>query len=902
MFRRHPFKWLFVVAIAGLCLWLRFRTVPMLPGDHLKSGLEALAAGNFSSAERHFRDELLLVPNQPVACEQLALLLIRSGRSWEALPCVRTALKQQNLPQNNLARFSGDPGEWIDENLLKDWHRESPEDPAPLPGLARIALRSGRIEDARQLLAKVLSESPQDLEAHVVKGQVELATNRSQLPEWNSTLPKAAESHPEIWFVRGDWCQLSGDPEMARRCFLEGIRLNPNDRNLNLRLGQLLGQEDCQPFLARAESLLRVSNAIYDMYSHSNSARALEVAESLFSIGRYREAAKWGQIAMISDQRLMWQMTTDLEFADKYRRITAGAEKENVWHEGSKIDVQSFPAWQPPATASASGGIKLNRKIRFRNDATEVGLDFTYFNGDDPDTEGQRMQEYPGGGPGVLDVDHDGWPDLYFSQGCTWPPGTDVRFEDQLYRNLRGHSFFNATAAAGFGDTGFGQGVAVADFNNDGFDDLFLCNIGPNRLYLGNGDGTFSEIVTPQNVAGDEWSCSCAPGDFNGDGLTDLYVSNYLRGYGVFEMICENQNVKVTCAPSNFETAEDCLLINLGDGQFENQSVDSGIQVPDGAGLGVVTAHFNSDNRLDVFVANDQKPNFCFMNESPPDGPKVFFREQAVNIGLAFDRDGKAQACMGVAVGHLNGDEFPDLLVTNFSNESNTLYLSQPSGIYSDATLASGLARPSYAMLGFGTAFLDADLDGRLDLVVANGHIGDHRAFGDLYRMRPQFFCHTGTNDMPEFSELPPSDAGSYFETELLGRGLAVLDWNRDGRPDFCVSHLDTPVSLLTNETAEPGTFLALRLCGVQSCRDAVGTRLRLLVDGQPRFFELAGGASYASSSERVILIGTGAATRVEEMRILWPSGEIQSFHNLETNQSLVAIEGRSMLISDNLR
>ena len=257
---------------------------------------------------------------------------------------------------------------------------------------------------------------------------------------------------------------------------------------------------------------------------------------------------------------------------------------------------------------------------------------------------------------------------------------------------------------------------------------------------------------------------------------------------------------------------------------------------------------------------------------------------------------------MGVAVGHVNSDEELDLFVTNFANESNTLYLSQPGGIFSDATAVSGLAKPSYPMLGFGTAFLDADLDSRLDLVIANGHIGDHSHFGQQYRMRPQFFANIGTGSAPGFAELTASNVGRYFESELLGRGLAVLDWNRDGRPDFCVSHLDSPAALLTNETAVVGHYLAIRLCGVLSCRDAVGTRIRIVANGLISYFQLTGGGSYLSSSERFLLCGLRDAAQIDELRIQWPSGKTQVFQNQSIDQSFVAIEGRSSLVLDDVR
>lgn len=899
MFRRHPLKWIVAATVAGIWLWLRFRTVPVLPGDHLQAGVLALAAKEYSVAAQHFREELKVVPQQLLASEELAALLIRAGRSWEAAPYVRTALTQQKTRQDYLVLFSGDPDQSIDETMLNEWHRQSPEDATPLTGLARIALRSARTDDARRLLEGILASSPHDVEAHVVKGLVELAANPAGLHTWNKQLPPGAELHPGIWYVRGDWCQQADDRQMAIRCFLQGVRLNADDRGLSLRLGQLLGKDKGQPFLDRAETLRMTFNAAAQLKKGSSATDAWSIALSLSALGRTREASQWGQVAMVSDSQMMRRMVSDRAFGDQYRQVIGAGSSGTNSNPALRIDLKAFPEWQPPAESAVNPRAVANRKIRFADDSWSVGLDFVYDNAADPTTEGQRMQEFTGGGVGVLDVDHDSWPDMFFPQGCVWPPGTDGKSADQLYRNLRGVSFRNSTAAAGVGDTGFSQGVTVADFNSDGFDDFYLGNIGPNRLYLNHGDGTFTETSGLAGMADDDWTSSCAAGDFNGDSLPDLFVVNYLTGKGVFETICENQNVKVTCNPSSFESAPDRLLINLGDGRFEDQSTVAGIRVSGGAGLGVIAAHLDSDSRLDIFVANDQQPNFCFLNVSDPGSLQCGFREQGVNVGLAFDREGKAQACMGVALGFLNGDEFPDMLVTNFSNESNTLYLSHPSGVFSDASLASGLARPSLPMLGFGTAFLDADLDGQLDLVVANGHIGDHRMFGEQYRMRPQFFSNIGTRSVPEFAELRLTGSDSYFESELLGRGLAVLDWNRDGLPDFCVSHLETSAALLTNGSAEVGNFLSLRLCGVNSARDAVGTRIRVLVGGRTAFFALTGGGSFESSNQRIVLCGLGAAERIEELQIRWPSGEDQIFRDLPANETLVAVEGRLSLVSE---
>lgn len=350
MFRRHPLKWLVIASVVAICIWLRIRTVPVVPGDHLKIGREALAAAQFSTAELHFRDELRLVPEQPVASGELALLLIRSGRGWEASPYVRTTLKQERIRQDSLVRITGDPELAIDESMLNDWHRQSPEELSPLIGLARVAFRNGKTDEAHELLDRILALSPNDLEAHAVKGNAELATSLSRLPDWNSKLPKDAEYHPGIWFVRGEWCQQTGNPEMATRCFLEGLLLNPDDRNINLRLGQLLGEEKGQPFLERAETLRRVFNAV-TYIKKTGYSQVMGLLKSLQSLGRYQEVTHWGQMAMTANSGLMMRMTTDPRFATEYRGIISATHTKEDLNPALKFDLKSLPEWHPPAVS-----------------------------------------------------------------------------------------------------------------------------------------------------------------------------------------------------------------------------------------------------------------------------------------------------------------------------------------------------------------------------------------------------------------------------------------------------------------------------------------------------------------------------------------------------------------------
>ncbi|HEU5432511.1 MAG TPA: CRTAC1 family protein [Thermomicrobiales bacterium] len=362
-----------------------------------------------------------------------------------------------------------------------------------------------------------------------------------------------------------------------------------------------------------------------------------------------------------------------------------------------------------------------------------------------------------------------------------------------------------------------------------------------------------------------------------------------MQGAGVYEITCPYDGREHSCAPTVFEPQPDRFYLNLGDGRFADQTAAAGLVAAGGNGLGAVAGDFDGSGRLSLFVSNDQNANFCFFNETAALGEAPRFAERGVLSGLAYDADGKALACMGIAAGDVNEDGRLDLYVTNFFEESNTLYLQLEGGMFVDATGSSGLQQPSYRMLGFGAQFLDADLDGRLDLVVTNGPVEDLSDRQVPYRMRPQYFRGLGGG---RFQELPAADLGEFFQGEYLGRSLARIDFNRDGREDFVVSHLKAPAALVCNTSQETGHFLAVQLRGVQSSRDAVGARVTIELGGRSQTAWLLGGDGYQASNQRQLVFGLGADARVAKLNIRWPSGLVQEFADLAADQELVFVEG----------
>jgi hypothetical protein len=609
-------------------------------------------------------------------------------------------------------------------------------------------------------------------------------------------------------------------------------------------------------------------------------------------LGRLREAAGWFRKAIALNPRLP---NVNQQLGWVTRRITSSTPLTLLTSNPAKqINLSSnpLPDWSTDSGEQnpVSNPAIDQSRVSFLDKAKSLGLSFHFHNGANTASELARMYEFSGGGVAVLDYDGDYWPDLYFTQGSSWPLSTGGH-RDRLFRNVNGERFEDVTDQAGLGDERYSQGATIGDFNNNGFPDIYLANIGANRLYQNNGDGTFTDVGDSLKVVGDDWTVSCLLADVNGDSLPDIYCVNYLSGKDVFTRKCGLPGRPVQCPLNYFPSAQDRLYLNLGDGRFQDVTKTSGIAMPEGKGMGIVAAKFRQTGRVSLFIANDDKPNFFFVNKQKNRNSSVTFSNLAVQTGLAFGDSGAAQSCMGVAAGDTNNDGLLDLFVTNFTIEHSNLYLQLPGPFFEDTSRKAGLHLSTLPMMGWGAQFLDADLDGLLDLLVANGHL-DKNTAGELpYKMRTQFFRNLGKN---RFTEFPSKQIGPYFERLYAGRAVARIDWNRDGANDVCVTHVKSPAALLTNETSKRGHFLSLHLRGVDSSRDAIGAVVKVSAGEKSWFRHLTAGDGFQASNERKLVFGFGDRTKIDEMTIYWPSGlkQVIQAPNLDTEQLI--IEGKS--------
>ena len=518
-----------------------------------------------------------------------------------------------------------------------------------------------------------------------------------------------------------------------------------------------------------------------------------------------------------------------------------------------------------------------------------------------------------GGGVAVLDYDRDGWPDLFFAQGGSLSylpiPGAEY---GQLKRNLQGLKLADVTTVANAVATGYSHGCAAGDVDNDGFTDLLICRYGGVTLLMNQGDGTWSpsaiinEVLKrsspplndpqsaltrspsePSNFRDKFWNTSAAFVDLDLDGQLDLYIAGYCHApLSQLLRTCRDEGHYTPCRPSTYPAEPDTLLINTGTGTFENRSAACGIRDENGYGLGVIAADFDRDGLAEIFVGNDTTQNFLWHRDKPTNQPAALeFLELGLISGVAVDGSGRAEACMGIACGDIDGDERLDLFVTNFFDETCTFYQNLGNLQFEDRTQLVGLSNAGRQLMGWGCQFIDADNDGWLDLAILNGHLHDTPQLPQFYRNHEGHFRDRS------------SAAGDYFQQPRIGRAVATWDYNRDGRMDLVVSHQVEPAGVLRNDS-HANHHLTLTLIGTKSARDATGAVITATVKNRKivRLVSTQGG--YLSACTSDVILGLGSQNLIDELEIDWPSGLHQRFHNVSTGRHLVVREGQSELIA----
>jgi hypothetical protein len=500
----------------------------------------------------------------------------------------------------------------------------------------------------------------------------------------------------------------------------------------------------------------------------------------------------------------------------------------------------------------------------------------------------QRYQpEADGSGVAVLDYDRDGWPDLYFAT-CVPLPLEPARSAPHhvLYRSRGDGTFDDVTAATGTGLCSFGQGLTAGDYDNDGFPDLYLTNYGPNILFHNNGDGTFAPVHGEATSAPERWGAGCALLDCDEDGQLDLYVANYAKWTVQTHPFCgyQRRGVRTYCFPGAFEPDSHVLWRNRGDGTFDDRTRQAGIFREDGRGFGVVSMDLNDDGHIDLYVANDMTGNFLFLGKG--DGT---FDDFSGTSGAALSGDGQARASMGVDAEDLDGDLLPELFVTNFWLEPNTLYSNLGSGQFIDSSDPSGLGSASRLAMGWGTGLVDLDNDGWPDVLVCNGHIDNNLSQREMdvpYAQQTQLWRNlTGLR----FELI--AGAGAYFSEQLVGRALAFGDLDNDGRLDFAANNLDGPARLLRNVPKDAHHWVRFELVGTSANRDAIGTIVDIEAAGLRLRRQLKGGASYLSAHDQRLLVGLAAAPRVDRVTFRWPSGGLTVLEDLQPDRTYTVRE-----------
>ncbi len=807
---------------------------------------------------------------------------------------------------------------------LEAAEKRTPNDISVNLGLAIEEFSRKEFGTARRRLERIVLHQPDTAEAQGLLGEILVDTDPAALQEWYEQVPEQIRHSPDVLIACGLWSTLDSRHRMAIWCYSEAAKKIPASYRVSYLLSSALtnlNAVEAPQYRQLTEQLFQLREQVSRFLREGgkDASTAKELVDLLEKLDRPNEAYQWLRLARSRVDIPNWEAEAFVRLSRHSRPPPVPTVSgDNIWREHP---LNGYPKFEVPTESETAGGdstVMRNReatRIQFIDQAQQLGLNFAYKIGRPPNTTNVRMFESTGGGIAVIDYDLDSQPDLFFTQGADWPdgsllPSTVDQASDVFFRQVDGR-FTSVEEVSGIANEGaYGQGCAAGDVNNDGFPDLYVANIGQNRLLLNNGDGTFRDATEDCGFTSSRWTTSCLIADLDGDSNPDIYDVNYLEGDRVFRDHCNRDS----CSTRPFKGAQDEVHWSQDRGIFHPSVCTH--EGEDGPGLGIITLSSRSlaadhdlapasnsepisHNALSLFVGNDGQPDYLLTPVSSGTSVgnktgKPRLQNDGFARGVAVNAEGKYTSSMGIAAADVNRDGKLDFLVTNYSAEANSLFVQKSQGFFVDQIADTGLRHAGLPYVGWGTQFFDPDCDGDWDLFVANGHVATFEDPEIEYAMPMQIFRH---DEGVQFTQLATDEVGDVFQRPIFGRCALVTDWNCDGAPDVVVGTLASAPLLLTNLTEPIGKNVSIRLHAKSTARDAIGTAVTLVCGSQQWRAELTAGDGFHGSQERMIHFGLGTqAPSTCQIMIEWPGGSTDEFEDIPVSSSLDAVEGSSHL------
>jgi len=914
-------QWVFLAARAKASLGDQQAAIEILstiPTDHPEAGLPALgmtadlltALGMYDQAVDHYRKLLAIDPTATVAHRQLAALLNRLGQRQSAIEHLRVLCTYGDVLQQELAS-------------LICCKAPATSDPMGPIAKARQAFARDEFDTARSLLTSTTdnAEATSSPEGVAMLGRIATETqDRSATQLWWRRINDQQSSLAEHWYALALLAMRHLEqPKIAADLLIEAVIRDPTDwgaygllENQMNRIGNESAETDFRNRALKIKRSILASNRIAGI--DSPKLQDVEpLAQLLDDLHRPLEANLWRYLAVANATPATTSTKAELENLQRRHQelvrsgesfatipMLTGAYQRHAEPQSLRREViqrlESAVPWLAKdsmiadATKDAIPASDLTTvPVRMRDRASEVGLHFQYDNATPRKLRDFLIYEQFGGGVAVLDYDLNGNVDLYFGQAAGVPLKSIGEQPNCLFRQMDG-LFTLVTNEACADDREYSLGVSAGDLNQDGFEDVVVCNFGTNTRLINQGDGTFKLVPLDEAWQHSVWTSAIAIGDVNNDNLPDVIEVNYLDDPAVFDIPPLNEQGRrlPNRGPESYQPASDRVLLQQQDSHWKSHWLATS---EDGAapGLGIVLANIDRSDGNEFFIANDTRPNQLWKVDPLQSLQEPVWRDVAKVLGCAYSAQGGSGASMGIAAADFDNNGELDFHVTNFYNEAVHFYLQDRQHTFTDAVIPSGMYGDSMPVLGFGTAAFDMDNDGAMDIAVLNGHIEDLRFKDAPFKMLAQLFRQRfGKFSLVSSESLAKEDSGNYFTQPNLGRGLVRLDWNRDGNVDLVATHLDRPAALLENQTKSGHQWLQIELVGTVCERRAVGAIVTVETDRGVWTDWMTSGDGYSSRQEPCLFFGLGDSTEVKQITVRWPDASEETFGPVSLGQRVL--------------